>query len=57
MKKKVKLRTRSIPIRVSDPEIELIEKAAAVCGENRSEFVRFAAKERAKNLLLAMEAA
>lgn len=55
--KKVKLKTRSLPIRLSQPEIEMIETAASLCGENRSEFVRNAAKEKANSLILRSEAA
>ena len=44
-------RTSSIPIRLSEPEISLLEKAAELLGENRSEFVRNAAKEKAMEIV------
>jgi len=49
MRKPVK--TRSIPVRLSSPEIDLIKLAADLLGETRSEFVRNAAKEKANKIL------
>lgn len=44
-------RSFSIPIRLSRPEIDLIEKAADLVGENRAEFVRGAAKQKAMDVI------
>lgn len=46
-----KRRDATIPVRLSDPEIALIEAGAQIAGEPRSEFVRNSAKERALRLV------
>lgn len=52
MPPKVKsLKSMVLPLRLSQVEMELIEKAAAIAGENRAEFVRAAAKARAESLV------
>jgi uncharacterized protein (DUF1778 family) len=48
-------RTFSIPIRLSQAEINLIEKAAHLVGDNRGAFVRAAAKEKALEILQSAE--
>jgi uncharacterized protein (DUF1778 family) len=45
------IKTRSIPIRFSDAELLLINEAAHLIGENRSEFIRNAAKEKARKII------
>jgi len=39
-------KTRVIPIRLSDTEIEVIERAAELLGENRVAFMRATIKDR-----------
>ncbi|WP_019500865.1 DUF1778 domain-containing protein [Pseudanabaena sp. PCC 6802] len=45
-----KLKTRTLPVRLSDAEFDLIDAAARALGENRSEFLRNAAKEKANKI-------
>jgi uncharacterized protein (DUF1778 family) len=45
------IKTRSIPVRFSEAELLLIAEAAQLVGENRAEFLRAAAKERARKIL------
>jgi uncharacterized protein (DUF1778 family) len=46
-----KRRDATIPVRLSDQEIALIEAGAQIAGEPRSEFLRNSAKERASRLV------
>lgn len=48
-------RTFSIPIRLSKAEINLIERAAQLIGDNRGAFVRAAAKEKALEIIQSAE--
>jgi uncharacterized protein (DUF1778 family) len=51
-----KLKTESLPVRMSQPELDLIIAAAQVVGESRSEFLRNAAKKRASDVMASLEA-
>lgn len=44
-------KTMSIPIRLSRKQVELIKDAATASGENRAEFMRTAALNRAKEII------
>lgn len=44
-------KTMSIPIRLSKQQVELIRDAATASGENRAEFMRTAALDRAKQII------
>lgn len=39
-----------VPVRLSKKQVELIEGAATASGENRAEFIRNAALDRAKQI-------
>lgn len=45
-------RERTIPVRLSEPEIRFIERAADLVGENRTEFMRNRAKAAAHSILV-----
>jgi uncharacterized protein (DUF1778 family) len=49
--RKRRIKTRTLPVRMSEQEIDLIESAAEQVGESRSEFLRNAAKIRAQMVL------
>jgi len=40
------VKTQVIPIRFSDAEIKMVEKAAELMGENRTHFMRLTVKDR-----------
>lgn len=46
----VPTRENIVPIRLSDVELELLLDGAATAGVNRCEFIREAAKEKARRL-------
>lgn len=44
------VKTMPVPVRLSKKQVELIEGAATASGENRAEFIRNAALDRAKQI-------
>ena len=45
------IKTRVIPIRLTPPQMSIIERAYTLIGQNRAEFVRESAMRRAEEIL------